>query len=520
MPELPHPGPTRIVPEPRPAGATWETTPPGPGPAPAPAPPSLGGYLLLEPIGEGGMGVVYRAEDTRLGRLVAVKVMRPEMAARPEARRRFLREGKALAKVEHQHIVPVLAADEQDGVPFLVMPLLRGQTLAQRLAAGKPPLPEALRIARQAAEAIAAAHAAGLIHRDIKPSNLWLDEDGRVRLMDFGLAREVGGAEETASGAVLGTPAFMAPEQARGERVDAGADLYSFGLVLKAVSPDPALAPLTAALLAEDPARRPASAAVADELRRLEGTLAAPRRMLWPLAGLALAALAVLAFFLWPRGGTPEQGPPDKGPPVRPTGFPPLPEGWADALRGKGRLAQMAAVRLEMMHRNPGFDGTISHDTWGPANEFLMIQITSPDIADLTPVAALPGLTHVGCYGTFARHGRLVSLEPLRGLKLTQAGFSYNPIRDLSPLEGMPLRKLWLSDIDADDFTPVYGLGLLERLHVSSTRPGARLDVGRLLAMPLVDVWFEPAQAPGLSRLKAITTLKKINGRPPALWKD
>ena len=131
------------------------------------------------------MGLVYRAEDTRLGRIVAVKVMRPELARRPGLHDRFLREGRAMALLEDEHIVPVLAAAEQDGLPFLVMPLLRGQTAADRLRLGAQPLAEAVRIARGTAEGLAVAHAAGLIHRDIKPANIWLDEHGRVAAHGF-----------------------------------------------------------------------------------------------------------------------------------------------------------------------------------------------------------------------------------------------------------------------------------------------------------------------------------------------
>ena len=198
------------------------------------APPSrVGGYALGRLLGEGGMGRVFAATDPALGRPVAVKVMRPELAAKPDARQRFLREARAAAAVSHDHVVRIYQVGEDDGVPFLAMELLDGQSLADRLAAGPLPVAEVVRIGREAAAWLAAAHAAGLIHRDIKPANLWLEAPaGRVKLLDFGLARSVADPALTASGEVLGTPAYMAPEQAAGRPVDHRADLFSLGCVL------------------------------------------------------------------------------------------------------------------------------------------------------------------------------------------------------------------------------------------------------------------------------------------------
>ncbi|MBY0231522.1 MAG: serine/threonine protein kinase [Gemmataceae bacterium] len=271
------------------------------------APAALGSYRLLERIGSGGMGYVYRAEDTRLGRVVALKVMRPELAARPELVERFLREGRAQASVEDAHVVPILAADEEEGLPFLVMPLLKGQTVADRLRLGAQPVAEALRIARGVAQGLAVAHAAGLVHRDIKPANIWLDERGGVRLMDFGLAQLA--SDLTHPGNVVGTPAFMPPEQARGDLVDERADLFSLGKVLhallaggvgKTLPPDlpPDLAGLCALLVHGDPAQRPPSAAwVAEELRRIGKRLKALPLLPFLAVALALALAAVFAFW-------------------------------------------------------------------------------------------------------------------------------------------------------------------------------------------------------------------------------
>lgn len=196
----------------------------------------LGPYRVLKVLGAGGMGVVFQAEDPHLRRPVALKVMRPHLAASPEFHRRFLREARLAAAIEHEHIVTVYQVGEDRGVPFLAMQLLRGATLEDRLgrAGGRLPLPEVLRMGREIAEGLAAAHARGLVHRDIKPANVWLEERrGRVRIVDFGLAR---GAEPDAqfthAGTVIGTPAYMAPEQATGAAVDARCDLFSLGAVL------------------------------------------------------------------------------------------------------------------------------------------------------------------------------------------------------------------------------------------------------------------------------------------------
>jgi serine/threonine protein kinase len=216
----------------------------------------LGPYRVLKVLGTGGMGIVFLAQDIRLGRQVALKAMLPQLASRPEARERFLREARTAAAIEHENIVAIFQVDEDRGVPYIAMPLLRGTTLESWLRAHKDemlPLPLILKLGRQIAHGLAAAHAVGLIHRDIKPANLFLQSaagdssgrlallptsplmaDFRVKILDFGLARSSRGTQElTQSGVILGTPAYMAPEQARrGARVDHRADLFSLGVVL------------------------------------------------------------------------------------------------------------------------------------------------------------------------------------------------------------------------------------------------------------------------------------------------
>jgi hypothetical protein len=193
----------------------------------------LGGYRVLKVLGAGGMGVVFQAEDVQLRRLVAIKAMKPALAG-PSSRERFLREARATAALSNDHVVAIHQVGEERGIPFLAMPLLQGEMLDDLLKRkGQLPISEVLRIGREIADGLAAAHERGLIHRDIKPGNIWLESPrARVKILDFGLARGPGDAQLTQTGAIIGTPAYMAPEQARGEAVDQRCDLFSLGCVL------------------------------------------------------------------------------------------------------------------------------------------------------------------------------------------------------------------------------------------------------------------------------------------------
>ena len=322
----------------------------------------LGAYRVLKILGHGGMGVVFHAEDTQLQRPVALKVMLPGVAEKASARERFQREARLAAKIENDHVVAIHHVAEERGVPFLVMPLLQGESLEdwlRRREVERPAAPadtaEVLRLGREIAQGLAAAHERGLIHRDVKPGNVWLEKVGRdsvadlprggdllsarAKLLDFGLARPVEGDQHlTHSGVIVGTPAYMSPEQARGGAVDGRADLWSLGCVLyrlctgrmpfqgadlmatllqAALETPPAPRQLNLAvppelddlirrLLAKDPKDRPASArAVVEELRRLERTytqddtvaFGAPvgaRRRSRLVVGAAAAALVLL----------------------------------------------------------------------------------------------------------------------------------------------------------------------------------------------------------------------------------
>ncbi|OGD28014.1 MAG: hypothetical protein A2028_02195 [Candidatus Aminicenantes bacterium RBG_19FT_COMBO_59_29] len=189
-------------------------------------------YKILEKLGEGGMGVVYEAEDTKLRRTVALKFLPPGLTRDPQARARFVQEAQAAAALDHPNICSVFEIGEAEGATYIVMPCIKGRSLKQRIAAGPLSLEEALDIAGHVAEGLKEAHERGILHRDIKPANIMLTEKGRAMIMDFGLAKLTGSADMTRTLAVMGTVAYMSPEQARGEAVDQRTDIWSFGATL------------------------------------------------------------------------------------------------------------------------------------------------------------------------------------------------------------------------------------------------------------------------------------------------
>jgi Tol biopolymer transport system component len=304
-------------------------------------------FRVGEPLGSGGMGVVFEAEDTRLGRTVALKFLAPELVRDPVAKNRFLTEARAASALDHPNLCTILEAGEsEDGLLFLAMPRYDGESLQRLISRGPLPVEQAVEIAAQAARGLAKAHEHGIVHRDVKPGNLFVTRDGVVKILDFGIAKLSGEAATTRAGAVLGTPAYMAPEQSLGETIDARADVWSLGAVLYEMlagrrpftgatvvavvyssiheAPEPLVnlrpeAPaeldrIVSRMLAKDPEQRYANAAeILDDLRTslglpTTGTLsypaAGPTRRRIPraaLAGLALAILAIaaVALLLW-----------------------------------------------------------------------------------------------------------------------------------------------------------------------------------------------------------------------------
>ena len=207
---------------------------------------TLAHYRIASAIGAGGMGEVYRALDTKLGRAVALKVLAPAMARDPERLARFEREARAVAALNHPHIVTLYSVEEGDGITFLTMELVEGESLAARIPEGGLPLDRILTIGAALADALAAAHDKGIVHRDLKPANVMLTPDGRVKVLDFGLAKDlrpadrpdmtVTAAGHTEVGMVMGTPAYMSPEQLAGRPVDHRTDIFSLGILLYQMS--------------------------------------------------------------------------------------------------------------------------------------------------------------------------------------------------------------------------------------------------------------------------------------------
>jgi Tol biopolymer transport system component len=210
---------------------------------------SLAHYRVTGALGAGGMGEVYRAADSRLSRDVAIKVLPHEVADDPERLARFRREAQVLASLNHPNVGAIYGIEEADGKPFLVLELVEGETLAERIEKGAVPVAEALEIARQIADGLGAAHEKGIVHRDLKPANVKLAPEGQVKVLDFGLARAYAAdgpegsapslshsptlaAQGTAAGMILGTAAYMSPEQARGKTVDKRADIWAFGVIV------------------------------------------------------------------------------------------------------------------------------------------------------------------------------------------------------------------------------------------------------------------------------------------------
>ena len=308
-------------------------------------------YEILDRIGEGGMGVVYKARDTHLDRLVAIKFLPPDKVADPERRARFVREAKAASALHHPNIVTIHDVASDGGHDFIVMEYVTGKTLDQLIGRKGLKLNDAIRYGIQIADALARAHAAGIVHRDLKPSNILVDEHGAVRIVDFGLAKLIESAPgedgptlalsgKTEEGRIVGTASYMSPEQAEGKPVDARSDVFSFGAVLyemlsgrRAFTGESRVSTLAAILhsdpprlggdvprelerivtrcLRKDPARRWHSMAdvkvALEELKEESdsGELAPPpkparRGALWPaLAGAALLGAVAVGVWIW-----------------------------------------------------------------------------------------------------------------------------------------------------------------------------------------------------------------------------
>ncbi len=521
----------------------------------------LGGYRVLEVLGRGGMGVVFRAEDERLRRAVALKAIRPELAAVPAVRERFLREARAAAALAHDHVVPVYEAGEDGGTLYLAMPLLPGESLEDCLKReGRLCVPEVLRVGRELAEGLAAAHAAGLVHRDVKPANVWLEglppgPDGaprrRARLLDFGLAR-TGGADArlTQTGAVVGTPGYLSPEQARGQAVDARTDLFSLGVVLYRLATGrlpfegadplsalvalaqgsprpprqvnaevpPALNRLILRLLSRDPADRlPSARAVAEELAAIERNPAHPAspqrrrfRLVVAVAAAGLAGALALAVVLGP-GRPAQQGPPttpaagpESGPP---DAFPAAP----DNVKNKREMVEQL---LGLAARVTILDGdklkTIEAPADLPAGEFEVVHFQLP------PRKRLAELERLSLIGAAVGDEELEQLRgfvglrvlQLQGTKVSDAGLAR--LAGLTRLEALGLTATAVSDVGLEQLRKLTNLRELHLQHTRISDKGLEHLRGltRLEHLNLIGTAVGDA---GLEFLRPLTNLSRLD---------
>ncbi len=373
----------------------------------------LGSFLVRSPLGRGGMGEVWRAEDERLGREVALKLLPDDLAADPERRARFEREARLLAALNHPNIATLYGFEHVDGRHVLVMELVEGEDLSRRIARGPIPVEETIAVARQIAEALEAAHERGIVHRDLKPANIKLRPDGTVKVLDFGLARawEADSAEPSSSisptmtkhatveGAILGTAAYMSPEQARGRRVDRRADIWAFGTVLwemltgRRLFDGETVADILAGLLVEEPEWTDLPPAIPPSLRRLlRRCLTRDLRQRQQHMGDARLELDDGLEEALRRPGEPSPGP------LRPSG---------PALK-EFRLTTGVCRRIDR--------GSLDPAMIGDHLEYLDNETPSD-----TLVLYLPGMG-LG-HGTFAE---VLSRSPHRGVAVTLYGFEKN----------------------------------------------------------------------------------------------
>jgi hypothetical protein len=577
-------------------------------------------YEILEIVGRGGMGIVLRARDTKLERVVAIKVLARRLAISALARQRFVREARAAAAITHDNVIAIHAVEDAGRAPYLVMQFIDGPTLQAKMdRTGPLPVEEVLRIGQEIAEGLAAAHGHGLIHHDIKPSNILL-ENGiqRVKITDFGLANAVDEESATPSGFIAGTPAYMSPEQARGEQVDHRSDLYSLGTVLYAlctghtpfqarttievlhavrkdmprpvreVNPDVPdwLSELISRLHAKDPADRLASAKeVADRLaghvslvgvRASAGLLSHPAqvgtptkrkrmRWLWAAAALVLVCAGLgmseatgvtdvhsTVIRLFSPEGTLVVEVDDPGVSVtvdggdmvitgagakeirlkpgqykveaskdgkivrkelvtvardgrqvvrisKETGPQTETEAWEKSVGALAAEQQVEAVVQRLKELNPRFDGHVEPTIRDGVVTGL--RFNTDKVSDLSPVRALARLESLDCHGSTSRQGMVADLSPLRGLPLKRLIFWDNQVTDLSPLREMPLKQLGFArNLAVRDLAPLKGLPL-EFLDCSHT---CVADLSPLEGMRLTVLWCDQTLVSDLTPLRGM----------------
>ncbi len=498
----------------------------------------VGPYRLIKALGQGGMGKVYEALDTRLGRRVALKVLLPQYAADAASQARFLREARAAAQVVHDNVVTVYESDQHGGVFYMAMQFLEGTSLDGYLREqGPPPLPLVLQIAREAAAGLAAAHQAGLVHRDIKPANLWLEAPaGRIKVLDFGLAKPLDAELElTVAGAIVGTPAYMSPEQARGEKLDHRTDIFSLGAVLyrlcggrlpfegpttmgalmalAAEEPPPlatlnpaipaSLAKLIHEMLSKRREERPASASqVVARLQTIHES-DAPERVSRPappssarrraLLGGSVLLVVMAGVLVWNEVRKPETIPSPalsqkQTTEARPDSDPQLQleaTRWVLSMRGFVRISDADGNR------------EVKANDQIPPGPFVITQVdfsSSPGFSSELDLSRLAGLrlTHLNLHGspvTDARLEQLASLQQVNYANLSRTEVTNDGLKHLKNLRGLDF--LYLNE------TAITDAGLV---HLADVKGLAKLHLDRLA---ITDA--------GLKHLAGIKSLTYLN---------
>jgi eukaryotic-like serine/threonine-protein kinase len=511
----------------------------------------LGHYDVLEVLGQGGFGIVVKAFDDSLHRVVAIKVLAPHLATTLPPRKRFLREARAAARVKHENVVQIYAVEEQP-IPYLVMEFVEGPTVQEQLdRVGLLEPAEVVRLGCQIARGLAAAHDRGLIHRDVKPANILLEGgvEPCAKLTDFGLARASDDARLTQSEVIAGTPMFMSPEQARCTALDPRADLFSLGSVLYTMTtgrppfraatafavlkrvvedaprpireviagvPEGLCAVITRLLEKKPEARFATARAAAEALARcltdrVPAPPTAPRR-----GGKMLAAAGVVLLLLigagWLVGrfaspsretgrflevaqttnqdGTLATRAVSPGPTEK---VPPEGDPWESAVVRMNADDQIKAVVARLKELNPEFDQkSVSHETANGVVATVRVN-NCHGLNDLTPLRALTGLKHLSLTGNGA-----ADLSPLKGMKLVFFSSDGCPIKDLSPLAGMPLATVCLDHVATDDLSPLKGLKLVSAYVANSPVK----DISAFKEMPLTALRLDNVPIEDLSPLE------------------
>jgi len=570
-----------------------------------------GNYLLLDKIGEGGMGAVYKAEHRRMHRIVAIKMLPPAMTKDPLAIARFEREVTAAARLRHSNIVAADDADEANGVHFLVMEYVDGSDLAALVKKNGPcPVMNAVDYILQAARGLEFAHSEGVVHRDIKPANLLLDKKGVVKILDMGLARIEQGlgpvqAELTGTGAIMGTVDYMPPEQAMDTRkADARADIYSLGCSLFYLLTGQAMYPgdtLMKKLLAHREQPTPSLRAIRPEVpeqveavfwkmvaknvedryqtmtevitdlekcRKGQEPPAEPEQPLLSITDEGMTDFLKEISIGRPRTVRPEKSPArssgrntkqqlvligggivamlallaglvlklktkdatlivevDQPGPVTPTTAPlagggdmplalltPAFQQWKKEVEAMPAERQLEAVSKKLVELNPGFDGKLTgfrgtgnRKTGMPLIEdgvVTQISFETDNVTDISPVRALSGLTYLTCEGSGISKGKLSDLSPLDGMQLRRLLSGFNPaITELLPLKGMPLIDVQVHNTQVSNLLPLKGMALAI-LHVGSTKVS---DLSPLKDMPLEKLFCGYTQVSDLSPLEGMS---------------